>query len=61
MHRLTIGQGVRDDARTQDIGVDTAVHEASEADPSRASRISHHAAAHYDWMDHHSTFDTSEW
>jgi hypothetical protein len=56
MTRLTTQQGVKDDAHVQP-------HAAPESPDERAKAAHphHHAATHYDWMDHHSTFETKEW
>jgi hypothetical protein len=56
MNRLTDQQRVRDDAPMQP-------HAATESPDERikAAHSRHYAASHYDWMDHHSTFETKEW
>ncbi len=56
MNRLSIGKSVRDDARA-----DAEDAEEKTQDSRSHARLRDYAAAQYDWMDHHSTFETSEW
>jgi hypothetical protein len=61
MMRLTIGQSARDDARVENIGMHAADTADVEQEHSGMQRLRHHAVEQYDWMDHHSTFETCEW
>jgi hypothetical protein len=56
MNRLSIEKTMRDDPCTE---AREAENQAQER--ANATRLRDFSATHYDWMDHHSTFQTSEW
>jgi hypothetical protein len=56
MSRLSLGKSVREDARA-----DADDTEEKTQESRSLARLRDCAAAHYDWMDDHSTFETSEW
>jgi hypothetical protein len=65
MNRLSIRKSVRNDARAVNAGEPEDAHkddaENTEREGSRMARLPFHLAPQYDWMDHHSIFETSEW
>ncbi|MEX3815796.1 hypothetical protein AB3X96_37115 [Paraburkholderia sp. BR13439] len=65
MNRLSIGKGVCDDACAENAGEPKAAHKEDVENMVRkglgVALLPHHPAMHYDWMDHHSIFETSEW
>jgi hypothetical protein len=56
MTRLSIGKILREDARAEADEIEEKTQESR-----GLVRLRDYAAAQYDWMDHHSTFETSEW
>lgn len=65
MNRLSIGKGVCNDARAENSGEPEGAHgedvENNVREGLHIARLPYHLATQYDWMDHHSIFETSEW
>jgi hypothetical protein len=65
MNRLSIGTSVRNDARAESAGEPKGARKEGVENRVRdglcMARLPFHLATQYDWMDHHSIVETSEW
>ena len=61
MNRFSIRESACDGARAQHADLHADDTERIKEHSASAARLHLHTLSNYDWMDHHSTFETQDW